>query len=286
MKTDNRNINQNHSGWIDLLLDKLRSNSPTTQSPDYELFEINGQTSDDLIYPTLGNHHREKHPSLLSLFTPLPPYSGILGVCNDGLPLVMDLTDPSPGAILISGPRHSGKTQLLKSILLATSQINSVDELIFYVISPQPDEYREVYQLSQCMGLYSAYDRAASELIVDLAALTEQRRSGRHLGAKTIVVVDNLDEFLKSEEFEVFNYMSWMLKHGARNGVWLIASISSNRMDTVNPKLLAGYSTRIESGVVLPSLPERTLNHHGANINLSYRTMIGNQWVYFWLPSS
>lgn len=285
MKTDNRNSNQNHSGWMDFLLDKLRPDSPADHSTRYELLETSVQATDDIIYQTQANFRREQYPSLLSLFTPLPPYSGILGVCNDGLPLVMDLTDPTPGAILISGPHRSGKTQLLKSVLLATSQINSVDELIFYVISPQPDEYRDVYQLAHCMGLFSAYDRAASELIVDLAALAEQRRSGRHLGAKTIVVIDDLDEFLKSEEFEVINYMSWLLKHGARNGVWLIASISQDGIYKVNPKLLAGYSTRIESGVVLPSLPDRTPNHH-TTIDPSYRTMIGNQWVYFWLPSS
>ena len=33
----------------------------------------------------------------------VPAYSLVLGICEDQLPLVLDLTDPSPGSVLIAG---------------------------------------------------------------------------------------------------------------------------------------------------------------------------------------
>ncbi len=284
----NQTKKDNLSGFMSWLSNN-RDQRKDEQANDFEskldVIDILNNELHNERMPSMDNFWQRDSNLLFNLFNPLPSYSGVLGICADGMPLVMDLTEPSPGAILISGQPRSGKTKLLRSMLLATCQINSVDELIFYMITPRPGEYRDLFNLDQCMGLMSAYDRLASELIVDLAALAEQRRSGRHLGAKTILVIDDLYEFLKPDEFEVTNHLKWLLKHGSKNGIWLFAALSTEKSALVDSMVLEGFRTQIHAGSDALQLPNQIQSSRKAQPGETYRTRIGQQWVYFWLPA-
>jgi hypothetical protein len=220
------------------------------------------------------------------IFQPLPAYSTVLGICEDGLPLVLDLNDPNPGAILISGGRDTGKSQLLRSILSSACATNTVDQLYFYLITPSPGNQSDLNNYSQCYGILSSYDKATCELIVELAALVEQRKSGRLLGVKCILAIDNLYELIKHQDFDVINHLKWLYRFGASNGVWLISTLESERSNLIEPELLTEQKTRIISGserwILTDSNSALPMKDHLR----SYRTRIGNDWVDFWLPSS
>ncbi len=47
--------------------------------------------------------------AMLLLAGPLPPYSLILGACDDGLPFLLDLANPAPGALMIAADAGAGK---------------------------------------------------------------------------------------------------------------------------------------------------------------------------------
>jgi hypothetical protein len=220
------------------------------------------------------------------IFQPLPSYSTVLGICQDGLPLLLDLNDPNPGAILITGLHHTGKTQLLKSILFSACKMNTTDQLYFYLITPEPGNNGDLNRLEHCYGIYSAYDKNACELVVELSALAEQRKSGRHLGVKCILAIDNLYEFIKHEDFDVINHLRWLYKYGAANGIWLISTLESERTNLLEPALLDEQKTHIFSGRDYLRLPESIPSNQSQSSPQSYRTMIGNEYVEFWLPTA
>jgi hypothetical protein len=196
--------------------------------------------------------------NLSDFFQPMPAYSTILGICDDGLPLVLDLNDPNPGAILITGGRHTGKSHLLKSILNSACSMNNIDQLYFYFISPESGSHHDLELLSHCYGVLSSYDKAACELIVDLSALVEQRKSGRHLGTKCILAIDNLYELIKHQDFEVLNHLKWLYRFGQK--------------------------TQIMCGTDRMKLPEYASSDPQGYHSMGYRTRIGNEWIDFWLP--
>ena len=220
------------------------------------------------------------------IFQPLPAYSTVLGICEDGLPLVLDLNDPNPGAILISGRMHTGKTQLLRSILFSACSSNNAEKLYFYLITPDPGHHQDLKRFDQCYGIFSAYDKATCELIVEMSALVEQRKSGRHLGVKCLIAIENLYEFIKHQDFDVINHLKWLFRCGSSNGIWLVSTMEAERAKLLEPGLLKEQKTHIQSGSERWILPDTTSDHKLHTHLQSYRTMIGNEWVEFWLPST
>ena len=224
--------------------------------------------------------------SQTDLFQPLPDYSTVLGICEDGLPLVLDLNDPKPGAILILGQQQTGKGRLLRSILYSACTTNSTDQLYFYLITPDPANHHDLGRLQHCYGVFSSYDKTACELIVELSALAEQRKSGRHLGVKCILAIDNLYELIKHQDFDVVNHLKWLYRFGASNGIWLVSTIETERTKLIEQELLSEQKTHILTGDPHLRLAETNHNPGSAGFTQSYHTQIGSQWVDFWLPSN
>jgi hypothetical protein len=82
-------------------------------------------------------------PSLAGLIRkigPQPPYSALVGLCEDGLPFLLDLSDPVPGAVLIAGDPSSGKTRLLQSLLASVGVFSGPQELSYTLITSRPQE--------------------------------------------------------------------------------------------------------------------------------------------------
>ncbi len=220
------------------------------------------------------------------LFQPMPAYTTVLGICEDGLPLVLDMNDPDAGSILISGRRQTGKGELMKSILYSACSTNSVDQLYFYIITPQPGNQIGLTQLAHCYGVLSSYDKAACELVYDIAGLVEQRKSGRHLGAKCILAIDDLYEFIKHQDYDVLNHLKWLFRYGASNGIWLISTVDDERQNLIEQDLLTEQKTRILSGAGRNLLPEPAATPYAEISLTTYKTRIGNEWINFWLPST
>ena len=220
------------------------------------------------------------------IFQPLPDYSTVLGICEDGLPLVLDLNDPKPGAILILGQHQTGKARLLRSILLSACTTNSVEQLYFYLITPDPNNHFELGRLQHCYGVFSSYDKTACELIVELSALVEQRKSGRHLGVKCILAIDNLYELIKHQDFDVISHLKWLFRFGANNGIWLVSTMDTDRTNLIEQEFLSEQKTHILAGNTSLRLAETNKSPVPDGFPRSYSTKIGSQWVDFWLPAN
>ena len=173
----------------------------------------------------------------------------------------------------------------MRSILISSCSSNTVEQLNFYLITPEPGVHRDLGHLHHCYGIISSYDKSACELVVELAALVEQRKSGRHLGVKCILAIENLYEFIKHQDFEVINHLKWLYRFGANNGIWLVSTIESERSNLIETELLDEQKTHILSGSERWSLPETTAGNQPQQNVQSYSTQIGTEWVDFWLPS-
>src|SRR4026207_1280797 len=68
---------------------------------------------------------------VLAEFGPMPQEALFLGVASDGLPVLLNLHDPVPGPILISGDAGAGKTALLQTIASAAGKMHQPEDLQF-----------------------------------------------------------------------------------------------------------------------------------------------------------
>ena len=71
--------------------------------------------------------------------SPIPPITATLGIAEDGTPLLIRVPSPDVAHILVAGTTGSGKTMLLKSMLLSLALSNP---------APRPDRHRPGETLS------------------------------------------------------------------------------------------------------------------------------------------
>ena len=222
---------------------------------------------------------------LLDRLSPLPPYSALIGMCEDGLPFLLDLSDTSPGSILIIADEHSGKTRLLQTILASACTLTPPERVACTVITPNPGEFEGLEGMENCRAVLSAYDRAASGLVVELAELADQRIYGRNTGSVEILAIDDLAAFVQTNDHEVNCYLKWLIAHGSQGAVWPISAIKTNQLWRIREGIYEAFGTcfigRVSSSQLPSGLgtPPPQLEIPGV-----FSTLMEDEWIHFWVP--
>src|SRR5512144_58430 len=74
---------------------------------------------------------------LLRSLGPLPPLTACLGVADDGRPLLLRLPSPDVAHVLVAGGTGSGKTEMLRTLLVSLALTNRQSRLQLALIDPK-----------------------------------------------------------------------------------------------------------------------------------------------------
>lgn len=276
-------------GWE--ILEKLVPFAPSRKkdslSGNYPM-EAMDHATDTSLMPTPGvlsplPNLRE----IINQLRPLPPYNALLGICEDGLPFLFDLSDPSPGSILITGKAGSGKSRLLRGILTSASAMNRADQVAFNLICTDFGLFSGVNRSAHCINSVSTYDRASSELIVDLAKIAEQRKSGRQRGPIIILAIDNLATLLSYNEFELFSHLKWLVKFGPESGIWPLATLKAGKLNKYGKRLLEQFGTHLVGSPQQRALPySNGSGYLTSGATGHFETYVNGQTVHFWTTNT
>jgi hypothetical protein len=124
---------------------------------------------------------------------PIPPVTATLGICDDGAPLLIRLSSPDVGHVLIGGPSGCGKSALLRTMALSLAATNAPRDLRLVLIGRELDGLRLPHVLNREVA-------CLSDLI------------GQQ---KIVVLVDDL---------EYGGALASLLKDGHKRGVYIVAS--------------------------------------------------------------
>lgn len=154
-----------------------------------------------------------------------PTETALLGMCDDGLPVLFDLTDPRPGPILLTGDSGSGKTTLMQGLLRSLIAANSHFEVKYALIPSKPEEWAAYENTTKhCFAFHPHYETEAGDTILRLAEIAEQRRVGKEMGAAIVLLIDDL-RYMARADFDVRLNFEWLLKCGPELGVWPVVSL-------------------------------------------------------------
>lgn len=236
----------------------------------YDLEVLEG----DVIEGISNDHNRISYSPLslaevLHAFGAFPPYTLLFGVCTDGLPLMLNLKDPTAGSLLIEGDPRRGKTQVLKTVLASAAALNHVDRVNFCVISPYPDEMADLYKYPHCQGLAAPYERRASEIILELSAIAEQRRYGRERGPVFILAIDDLSALIGEHlDYEVLLHLRWLISKGPGSEIWTVATLPSHNAATFYPEISSHFGTKIYTGKSLGNSENKIHSDNHSNLSI------------------
>lgn len=147
--------------------------------------------------PTIGQAASTKASlslgQALEQIGPLPEEALFLGLAEDGLPVLLNLWDSSPGPVLVAGDSYAGKTRFLQSLSRFTVAAHSPSEIQYGVITAQPDQWEADARHPNCIGIFPTAEKSAADFIQALVLWINLKCSNRQ---SILLLIDGLDDFL------------------------------------------------------------------------------------------
>jgi hypothetical protein len=214
----------------------------------------------------------------------LPADSLLLGIAGDGLPLILRMSRPDTGPILIMADKGSGKTAFLQTLARSTRILTPEKGTAVLALTDFPDEWRLGDFPVRALKVHPAYEESTSELLKRLADLVMTRPANRPV----LLLLDGLDHVLHLDEAaqEAF---AFLLVHGPRARVWPVVSVNSARALKL-PDWLAFFRTRIYGRISHPQVGDDLTHLPGAPLEalfpgVEFCMRHQSRWMRFWLPS-
>ena len=238
---------------------------------------------------TGGKSPTARVPAYLSLenvmakFMPLPEDGLFLGVASDGLPVLLNLNDPRPGALLLLGDSRSGKTEFLQEVARAAALSHLPSACRFVVVTSNLKEWDGWKDLPHCLGMWTPETPRLKDFLLDLTVRAQQSGNADNI----LLLVDDLQSLIDPDK-NIQDGFLWLLANGAAGRIWTIATLKAD-LSPGFPLWVNAFGTRLFGRIGNPELADRLTPMAGANL----RTLLSgaqfcirerNHWLRFWLP--
>ena len=222
---------------------------------------------------------------VLAEIGPLPREALFLGVASDGLPVLLNLHDPLPGPLLVIGEAGAGKTDFLKSIISSLSLTHRPDDLQYGIITDHIDEWDSIENTKHRVGLFSANQKSAQDLMLSLATWAHENKNARQ---SVLLLIDDLEAVAKLD-FDALQNFRWLLARGPARRVWPIITLSADRYGQVLSWIQI-FRTRIFGRIRNARVAEALSNDKMSGLEkletpIQFSLRENEKWVKFWLPS-
>lgn len=220
----------------------------------------------------------------------IPKKCALLGICDDGLPFLLDFSNPAPGALLLISDPGSGKTALLRSLLTSLKDLNTPQQAVFDLIAVQPDEFTDLESQPYCRHACPVEHPEAPSLIHELRGIVEERKHTGPRNPSVLLAIDDLASLLSFLDEPTYSSLYWLIRHGPRYQVWTLATLSSRQVREVEARFLTAFRTRLFGHMQ----DERLAHHLSGGEKLSTRQLekgkhclipYGDAWLRFWICS-
>jgi hypothetical protein len=222
--------------------------------------------------------------SVIANASPLPREAIFLGLAEDGLPVLLNIFDPIPGPILVSGDQASGKTSLLQIIARATELMHPPSEVQYIVITQYPNEWDDFHSGHNNAGIYGTNDPTTQDLLYSLANWAHNNKGGEQ---SLLLLIDDLEALTKLDQQAEQN-LRWLLLRGPSRHVWPMITVNASRAQNLKP-WLDFFRTRLFGSTIdsadsnsITGDANKALDDLTAGSEFTMRE--GSNWLNFWIP--
>lgn len=182
-------------------------------------------------------------PDLLRELPAVPPNAALLGLDDAGGPLMLKLDSPDVAHALLAGTTGSGKTALLRTMLLSLALFNPPGRLQLALIDPKRANLAPLSGLPHVWGGGLAADTsAAADLIV--ALVREMERRGVSSLPRIVLALDELADLAVAAP-QVLAPLSRLVQRGRECGIHVLAATQRPAAAQVGGLLKANFPTRL-----------------------------------------
>jgi S-DNA-T family DNA segregation ATPase FtsK/SpoIIIE len=198
----------------------------------------------------------------------VPPATAVLGIADDGVPLLIRLPSPDVAHILVAGTTGSGKTALLRAMVLSLAYFNGAGrtervamrpascDLRLVLIDPKGTAFRDLADLPHLARPVISDLAEAAEALGSLVRLMEARGRSCDLRPATcapvILVIDELVDLLMVAGDDAERPLTRLVQRGREAGIHVIAATQKPTAAVIGSLVKANFPVRVVGKVTSP----------------------------------
>jgi hypothetical protein len=228
---------------------------------------------------------------LLETIQPLPPQTCLVGLCEDGIPFLLDLAKSETGALLVTSDPDCDRLPHLQVMVESLILLNSPHEAQVAVLTSDLDRWSNFSHQpdfsSHIMGIHAWYEQGAADMISRLVTLGVDRSQGRKRGPTIFLVIDDLQGAFDTD-FEMQNGLHWLLENGTPNHIRTLSSLDAPLFEK-NPFWTDTCRTFLVGKINTSALAENLGYSKDLVANLipgfEYLAYTGEAWLKYRMPA-
>jgi S-DNA-T family DNA segregation ATPase FtsK/SpoIIIE len=179
----------------------------------------------------------------------VPALTAILGVEENGTPLLLRLTAPDVAHVLIAGTTGSGKTALARTLLTSLTMHNRQHAVQLVLIDPKGRGFAPLAVLPHVLSEVISEVTAAIERLRWLVQEMERRDRAGLSTPVLVVAVDELADLLQTGGSAVEAMLTRLSQRGREAGIHLVACTQKPTAALIGGAMKANFPVRLVGAV-------------------------------------
>jgi len=183
----------------------------------------------------------------------LPPVTAALGLGDDGIPLLIRLPSPDVAHVLVAGTTGSGKSALLRTMVLSLAVYEPQPaRLALVLIDPKGRAFDSLSDLPQLARPVLVRTEEAVEALGSLVHLMERRDQRGESEPPVVVFIDELADLMMVGGADAERQLTRLLQRGREAGVHVVAATQKPTAAVVGSLVKANFPVRLVGKVASP----------------------------------
>ena len=179
----------------------------------------------------------------------LPGLTAVLGLEQDGTPLLLRLPAPEVAHVLVVGTTGSGKTALARSLLVSLAMHNRQSQVQLVLIDPKGRGFGPLAGLPHTLGRVASSPEAAHDRLRWLVEEMERRDQAGSNRPALIVGIDELADLLMTGGAAIEALLTRLSQRGREAGIHLVACTQKPTAEVLGGMLKANFPVRLVGAV-------------------------------------
>lgn len=217
--------------------------------PSCRVFRQGGKINVEIPRETT---HTVKLLALCRRLAEIPPCTAVLGLDEEGTPLLLRLPSADVAHVLIAGRTGSGKTELARAMIASLAMYNRLGEVQLVLIDPKGRGFTPFANLPHLLYPMVEDVEGASEVLKRLIVEMERRDHEKVTQPQVVVFIDELADLMMVGGKEMEHLLTRLLQRGRGAGIHLVACVQKPTVAIIGSLVKSNFPVRIVGSVASP----------------------------------